>query len=495
MALKDIDTFVIVILENRSFDHMLGYLSLATANPPMTLEGLRDDPAWRDAQTNFHQGKPFALHEIGPDLQAIDDPPHEEKTIDLQINTPVPGKMGGFVESYMTRQPAPSDPSVVMGYYTKKAVPIFDFFARNFAVCDHWFCALPTGTQANRLMAMSGESSIVDNAPILLPDQDLVYDWLTDHKVSWCTYQYGNYFPFFTLMKKWSAEIATSLAFSLLGGRGRFRYYSRFREHWLGNKPMPSVIFVEPEYTDGPHGVPNDDHPPTGIAGGQAFLADLYNTLIKNKARWKNTMMIVTYDEHGGFFDHVPPLPIPTTVAGFQFRTTGVRVPAFVVSPQVEAGSVFNGNLDHTSVLQLLADRFNPAQEYSAAVGARQTKLVPLATILKPVPPPQIAAPAVPKAMLAALAPMALAAAPSALMVRAPGANATALAFRNVAAMMVEANPELAQQAGWGELLAQAEPTAMAAHVAPTAPLGVAASRPRSKRRPRRPKARPPRSR
>jgi phospholipase C len=484
VALKDIDTFVIVILENRSFDHMLGYLSLANANPPIALDGLRDDPQWRNDQTNLYKGQPFPLHEIGANVQAIDDPPHEEKTIDLQINTPVPGKMGGFVESYMTRQPPPADPSRVMGYYTRKAVPVFDFFARNFAVCDHWFCALPTGTQANRLMAMSGESSIVDNAPVFLPDQHLVYDWLTDHKVSWCAYQYGNFFPFFTLMKKWSAEIATSLALSRLGGRGRFRYYSRFREHWLGNAAMPNVVFIEPEYTDGPHGIPNDDHPPTGIAGGQAFLADIYNTLIANKARWNRTMMIVTYDEHGGFFDHVPPLPIATTVAGFQFKTTGVRVPAFVVSPQVEKGSVFGGNLDHTSVLQLLADRFNAAQEYSAAVGARQTQLVPLATILKPVPPAQIAAPAIPKAMIAAFAPAAAAAAPPAMMVRAPGANATALAFHNVAAMMAETNPELAQQAGWSALLAQPEATAAATHVAPTAPLGlVAPSNPPKRRR------------
>ena len=474
MALKDIDTFIIVILENRSFDHALGYLSLAQANPPIALEGLRDDPAWRDAQANVYDGNRFPLHEIPATVQTIDDPPHEEKTIDLQINTPAADKMGGFVASYMTRQPAPSDPKVVMGYYTQKAVPVFDFFARNFAVCDHWFSALPTGTQANRLMAMSGASSIVDNAPVFLPDQNLVYDWLTDHNVPWCAYQYGDFFPFFTLMKKWSAEIATSLALSRLGGRGRFRLYTKFRGHWLANDPMPSVIFIEPEYTDGPHASPNDDHPPTGIAGGQAFLADIYNTLIANTSRWQKTMMIVTYDEHGGFFDHVAPLPIPATVAGFQFKTTGVRVPAFVVSPQVAPGSVFSDGLDHTSLLQLLADRFNPAQQYSPVVGARQRQLKPLATILKPVPAAPTAAPTLPERLVAALAPVAAAAAPSAQMVRAPGANATALAFRNVAQMMIEANPELVRQAGWGQLLAQTEPAAADAHVAPTAPITAA---------------------
>jgi phospholipase C len=238
MALGDIDTIVIVILENRSFDHTLGYLSLQAANPPMPLEGLRDDAAWRDRFVNFYQATPYPLHRLGADVQTIDDPPHEQATIAMQIGTPPrpgsPDQMGGFVVSYMTRQPAPADRSLVMGYYDGESVPIFDFFARNFVVCDHWFSALPTGTQANRLMAMSGESSIVDNAPVFLPDQDLVYDWLTAHHVTWCAYQWGSFFPFFTLMPRWASEIATSLTLSDFGGRGRFRRYSRFREHWEG---------------------------------------------------------------------------------------------------------------------------------------------------------------------------------------------------------------------------------------------------------------------
>jgi len=180
MALTDIETIVVVILENRSFDHMLGYLSLASANPPMAVEGLRDDPAWRRAHANSYQGTAYPIHPLGPAVQEIDDPPHEQVTIAGQINTPPfpasPDKMGGFVESYMKRDPPPGDRTRVMGYYTRDAVPTFDFFARNFVVCDHWFSALPTGTQANRLMAMGGESSIVDNAPVYLPAQDLAYD-------------------------------------------------------------------------------------------------------------------------------------------------------------------------------------------------------------------------------------------------------------------------------------------------------------------------------
>ena len=158
MALKDIDTFVVVILENRSFDHMLGYLSLSIANPPMAVEGLRDDPTWQSAHANPYGGEFYPVHQILPAVQEIDDPPHELATIAQQIElAPKSGsadKMGGFVESYMKRNPPPKDRSLAMAYYSKDAIPVFDFFARNFVVCDHWFASLPSGTQANRLMAM-----------------------------------------------------------------------------------------------------------------------------------------------------------------------------------------------------------------------------------------------------------------------------------------------------------------------------------------------------
>ena len=135
---------------------------------------------------------------------------------------------------------------------------------------------------------------------------------------------------------------------------------------------MPGVIFIEPEYSEANAANPNDDHPSTGIAKGQAFLAQVYADVTANPARWARTMLIVTYDEHGGFFDHVPPLPIPTVCGPHPFTTSGVRVPGFVVSPQVTPGRVFNRNLDHTSILQLLADKFTPGHGYSVATNARQ---------------------------------------------------------------------------------------------------------------------------
>src|SRR5882757_6028242 len=334
---------------------MLGYLSLPDANPTMPVDGLRDDPAWLDAHAN-NDPRPhrpaIPPGPLDPNVQTIDDPPHDAGSINTQIKTPAhagpPSQMGGFVKSYAAA--APSDLARVMGYYKAAAVPTFDFFARNFVVCDNWFCPLPSGTQPNRLMAMSGKSRIKDNAGFALPKQPLVYDWLNAHHIPWCSYQWAGY-PFFMLMLDWASSIIGSLNDPF--NRGPFRRYEGFHEQWNAGQ-TPAVIFIEPKYTDDKisWAAPNDDHPPTGVAKGQDFLKEIYRTLTSDAARWANTMMIVTYDEHGGFFDHVDPLPITTNAGGFQFTTTGPRVPAFVISPQVASGAVFHSRLDHTSVLQ-----------------------------------------------------------------------------------------------------------------------------------------------
>src|SRR5579872_2565456 len=132
--------------------------------------------------------------------------------------------MGGFVENYATlSDPIPTDPGAVMGYFGPSLVPTYDFFAKHYCVCDHWFSSLPLGTQANRLMAMSGTSSLVDNAGALLSDQPLVYDWLTANNITWRAYQSGDSFPFFTLMPRWAPQIAGDLTLDQMGFGIRFR--------------------------------------------------------------------------------------------------------------------------------------------------------------------------------------------------------------------------------------------------------------------------------
>ena len=204
------------------------------------------------------------------------------------------------------------------------------------------------------------------STPASFPEQQLAYDWLTNKGVGWRVYHQG-FFPFFSLMPRWDPQIVLS---------DRFRRFERLSIDYElePNSTFPKVIFIEPKYTDSPHvGEGSDDHPPSSVLGGQHFLLDIYKALSSNPIRWRKTVMILTYDEHGGFFDHAQPLLIPTSAPNHSypdFISTGVRVPAIVVSPLVSAGSVYPKPLDHTSILRFLGDKFGNGS-YSPEVDKR----------------------------------------------------------------------------------------------------------------------------
>jgi len=356
-ALGSIKRIFVLMLENRSFDHMLGYLSLKGALP---VNGLRHP---LDPHTNTYNGQPYPLFPLTS--LRVPDPLHDRQHIRIQIDG---GSMHGFVASYAINHAVSRDlPPPVMGYYTEAEVPITDFFARQFAVCDSWFAPFPTGTQPNRLMAMAGYSLIGDNEEPL-PHHDLVYDWLTRSGVPWCVYH--EEFPLFMMMHEWIPHI-------VMDGT-HFRRLSDLPKDIL-NDDLPQVVFIEPTYTDAPHyKEPSDAHPPSSISHSENFLRNVYLALVTADL-WKDCVLIVTYDEHGGFFDHEPPRPLPTPIPrdaeyGDQFMTTGLRVPALIVSPFVSAGRVYSDLLDHTSILKFLAERFrNTANggQYSPVVEAR----------------------------------------------------------------------------------------------------------------------------
>jgi len=367
--LDKIKTVVIVILENRSFDHMLGYLSL----PPTSradVDGQSNDPLWLARFTNVDQGQALvpALSDNPYTLPSGFDPPHERSNVAAHLGTPQNGiyPMTGFVSAIPAS--VSSDPAtrrLVMNYFGPTQVPMSDFLATKFTICDHWFCSLPAGTQPNRLIAMSGTSMIdVNTTPI--PEQELVYDWLTQHGVRWRVYHEG--MPFFTLMPNWIRPIL---------GNDRFRSFAQFDRDLVRTPPSrgPQVIFVEPTYTDAPHlGFSTDDHAPSGVSDGQEFLMKVYNAVTRSVSFWRGLLMVVFYDEHGGFFDHVSPPPIGTDPPqpGLypRFESLGVRIPAYVISPFVRSGGVSNVLLDHTSVLKLLGEKFGNGS-YSGPVDAR----------------------------------------------------------------------------------------------------------------------------
>ena len=368
-----IDTIVIVMMENRSFDHLLGYLSLPDWNRPVN--GLRPDDAWRQQFVNSDGNQSFLPFNLqNPAQKLVGDPPHERSNIAIQLGIPQPGTlnypMTGFVKSYSGAEQSSGQP-IVMGYFADSQVPTSDFFAANYAICDAWFASLPASTQPNRLMAMSGSTLIDVNRSFELPEQPLVYDWLSNLGIRWRVYHDG--LPFFAMMPKWIPTIMTGQ---------HFRAYNRLRVDVKSedDTTFPQVIFIEPRYTDAPHiEAPTDDHAPSPISSGQQFLMRIYNDLAANPDRWARMVTIITYDEHGGFFDHVNPPPIPTNpppTATYQpFATLGVRVPAFVLSPFVSPGSVYRGTLDHLSILKFLGEKFNSGT-YSQEVDDRPVNSV-----------------------------------------------------------------------------------------------------------------------
>ena len=370
--LDPIRNIIVVMMENRSFDHMLGYLSLPPFNRA-DVNGLSNDPNWLARFTNNDQGQAYRPFLNNNPLTMPDefDPPHERLNVAGNLGPLQNGvyPMNGFAGSIPTSVSTnPEVRKLVMGYFGAGQVPMNHFFSENFAICDQWFSSLPAGTQPNRLMSMSG-FSMIDINHNLLPDQELVYDWLTKHGVSWRVYHQG--IPFFTMMLRWVDEILLS---------DHFRSFDKLESDLMNTPPdqLPQVIFIEPTYQDAPHlGFSTDEHAPAGVGNGQEFLMQVYNAVTNSRAFWQGAVMIVDYDEHGGFFDHVTPPMLPTSQppgaiwsGPNPFVSLGVRTPGYVISPFVRPGSVDHTLLDHTSVLKFIGEKFGNGS-YSALVDAR----------------------------------------------------------------------------------------------------------------------------
>jgi phospholipase C len=352
-GLADIETFVVVMMENRSFDHVLGALAMPQ-HGGLALEGLAGaDTDPRFANVYDHQiYRPFPT----ADVRLLHDLPHARGEVTTQLAAPPSGTptMSGFVQAYVDMNHSIIEQPPPMGYLAPTAAFMSSFLARNYLVCDHWFAALPADTHPNRVMAVTGSPTVDDTKARLIPYQNLVFDWLTAHRARWRVYHSG--FSFFLLFGLFDLVLSDNF-------RSVRQLASDFENE--DDATRPHVIFVEPEYGDSPVHfgfTPNDNHPPEPIGPGESFLRDVYAALI-NSPRWAKTMLIVVHDEHGGFFDHVPPpairMPLPTgAMYPTPFDSAGVRVPALIASPYVSASGVHTGQLDHTSILQMFAEKF-----------------------------------------------------------------------------------------------------------------------------------------
>jgi phospholipase C len=362
LNLEKIDHIVVLMLENRSFDHMLGYLSL---------EGRRDIDGLREGLANEHDGRRYPVRHL--DTTAIpDDPDHSSQSVDLQVSG---GSMSGFVASYAATLARlgvqDGDPGRVMGYYTASDVPVYDHLAREFAVCDHWFSSVPGATWPNRLYAICGRAAHSrDDLPHNLPplyNQPSFVRHLDAHGVTWRWYSF---------------EVGTlrlADGHYALGHHDNFAFFSRENLNWkaaaelridsqaasfledAARGTLPSVSWIDPNFSNfNPIGFqPNDDHAPADIRDGQELVLAVYHALASGP-QWKKTMLVIFYDEHGGFYDHVPPSVAPDDNPQ-TFGRYGVRVPALIVSPWVEPGAVSKTVFDHTSIIKSILLRFAPS--------------------------------------------------------------------------------------------------------------------------------------
>ena len=362
MSLANIKTVILLMFENRSFDHMLGHLSLDGTAP--NVNGLQNPLS---NYQNIYQGDAYAPFAMPGDTQLDYDVPHEYMYVAEQLDrSAVTGQlaMDGFVQAYaeynkLVPNPQP-DP---MGFFSAGQVPITSFLAQQFALCDNWYCPLPTSTQPNRTVAFCGKSAIYQTGLQIIPDTDNIFDWMDTNGISWRVYHDG--FSFFALYP--------GLWGKVLGPN--FRDYENLFQDMQQGTDVPQVIVVEPSYQDAPHigpDHPNDNHAPLAIGWGEDFLRRTYQAATANPGLWAQTLMAVYYDEHGGFYDHVPPPAFDNVAAGnaappapFAFDTLGPRIPGILISPWVSPGSVVQDQYDHTSVLQFLAELFTPGSAYS----------------------------------------------------------------------------------------------------------------------------------
>ncbi len=294
--------------------------------------------------------------------------------------------MGGFVANFAKQRKKAKLVDVVMGYYTGSDLPTYDHLAREFAVCDRWYCSVPGATWPNRLYALCGQAAgSKDPKKVPVYDVPSFVRHLETSKVSW----------------RWYTHDVGTLRFTdskfRVGYLDRFAYFDRrsilaprnFMDDAKDGK-LPAVSWIDPNFVDvsfvGPAGS-NDDHPPSDIKADQELVLKTYTALV-NSPNWKKTMLVVTYDEHGGFFDHVlPPAAHDDRPA---FRTYGVRVPAFVVSPFTPRGSVSNTVYDHTSVIKTILLRFCQKNGQIPNMGARVANANHLGdtlTLAQPRPP------------------------------------------------------------------------------------------------------------
>ncbi len=408
-GLGSIDHVVLVMLENRSFDHMLGFLYPKSGN----FDGLDGTESNLAAD-----GSEVRVFPITPGIQnayyfPLANPTEGYKATNDQLfssdTPPASGEAAndGFVRSFARelQHPAhPLDPKLagavpasIMGMYAAETLPVLSGLAKGFAVCDGWFASVPTQTFPNRAFAVAGTSlGYVDNSARDTPafDTPSVFGKLADAGQTWKIYGYSGEpltahdFPD-TVEPGPNGEVVSGFArFQSDAASGTLAAFSYIEPEWATHPRPPHHPGSAPAGDGHNWHLENDQHPISNMAIGEKLLYDVYQALRSGPA-WGQTLLIITYDEHGGNYDHVHPATgaiAPDGVigpSGFDFTRFGVRVPAVLVSPLIPEGTILHAPsdgrppFDHTSIIATLRARFG-----IGALGSRDAAAPDLGSIL-----------------------------------------------------------------------------------------------------------------
>ena len=325
-----IKTIVVLVMENRSFDHMLGWMK--QINPQINgVDGSEYNPISPSDPTSPLIFFTNTSHYVDA------DPPHSFQAIREQIfgsdNASADHPpMNGFAQQATTTSAAPQ---TVMSGFDPSMVAVYKTLVSEFAVFDRWFASVPASTQPNRLFVHSATSAgATGNIPTMLAKgypQRTIFDNLDAAGVP-----FGIYYQ----------NIPATLFYQSLRKLkylDKFHFYGLSFERHAREGKLPGYTVIEQRYMDTKVEPGNDDHPSHDVYEGQMFVKEVYETL-RASPQWNETLLVITYDEHGGFYDHVPTpvrgVPSPDGIAGpepflFEFDRLGVRVPTIMVSPWI----------------------------------------------------------------------------------------------------------------------------------------------------------------
>jgi phospholipase C len=370
-GLDALEHIVVLMMENRSFDHMLGGLD----HPG--IDGLKGDESNPDTNGDETPARPNATYQG----QLDPDPDHHFPGVDLQIfnGDRSPGRqptMKGFVKSYFQQRANVKRSRQIMNFFEPSMLPVLTTLAKEFALFNAWFSSIPGPTLCNRAFAHYGTSFGHVGMELRYSNQKFksIYERLLANRLAAKVYFFDD--------ASSSLEVV-----NLLDHQAEFfGTFKQFLEDCQSGT-LPPYSFIEPNYTDhadarGKRFLANDQHPDHHVFEGERFIAMVYNAIRGNPGLWESTALLLVYDEHGGTYDHVrpPTLATPdefeadeteTGVPGmtFKFDRLGVRVPAVLISPWIPAGTVVDTIFEHASIPATVMDFFlGPRRNTSPAV-------------------------------------------------------------------------------------------------------------------------------